>query len=308
MFAPGTTPNFRPLMKNHTEGLLAVHTAVFIFGLTALFSKLIDLSALDITFLRSLFAFIAIGIYIWLRGETLRLQSWRSYFIALLLGVLLASHWVTYFHAMQVSSVAVGVIALYTFPVITVFLEPVFHGERPQLKDILSALAVFLGIYMMVPEFSYDNATFQGMFWGVLSALFFALRNTIHGRFFAHHSAHHALFYQTITVMLVLLPFSIERAPEVSNLQWQQLLLLGILFTALPHTLFAHSLLHLKAKTASLVACTQVVYATLFAALLLHEWPTLGTAIGGTIIVSTAIYESLTAGRAQPKRKPIKLP
>ena len=290
-------------MKRHTEGLFAVHSAVFIFGLTALFSKFITLSALDITFLRSLFAFIAIGIFIRLRGETLRLQSTRSYFIALLLGVLLASHWVTYFHAMQVSSVAVGVIALYTFPVITVFLEPLFHGERPQPKDIMSALAVFLGIYMMVPEFSYDNATFQGMLWGVLSALLFALRNTIHGRFFADHSARHALFYQTITVMLVLLPFSIEQVPGVSTLQWQQLLLLGVLFTALPHTLFAHSLLHLKAKTASLVACIQVVYATLFAALLLHEWPTLGTVIGGTIIVSAAMYESLTAGRTQPQTR-----
>ena len=62
-------------MKQHTEGLLAVHSAVFIFGLTALFSKLITLSALDITFLRSIFAFLAIGIYIHLKGEPLALQS-----------------------------------------------------------------------------------------------------------------------------------------------------------------------------------------------------------------------------------------
>jgi drug/metabolite transporter (DMT)-like permease len=44
-----------------------------------------------------------------------------------------------------------------------------------------------------------------------------------------------------------------------------------------------------------------VVYATLFAALLLHEWPTMGTVIGGTIIVSAAMYESFTAGGSQPK-------
>ena len=290
-------------MKKHTEGLLAVHSAVFIFGLTALFSRIIDLPAVDITFLRSVFAFIAIGIFIRLKGESLLLQSTRSYFIALMLGGLLASHWVTYFHAMQVSSVAVGVISLYTFPVITVFLEPLFHGERPHLKDILSALAVFLGIYLMVPEFSYDNATFQGIFWGVLSAFLFALRNIIHGRFFTHHSARHALFYQSITVVVVLLPFSAGGVPEVSLLEWQLLLLLGVLFTALPHTLFAHSLLYLKAKTASLVACIQVVYATLFAAIFLHEWPSVGTAAGGLIIVSAAMFESFTvAGPGSLKR------
>lgn len=291
-------------MKNHTEGMLAVHSAVFIFGLTALFSKLISLPALDITFLRSIFAFIAIGIYIRFKGEKLALGSIRSYLVALLLGVLLALHWVTYFHAMQVSSIAVGVIALYTFPVITVFIEPLFHGERPHLKDIISALAVFLGIYLMVPEFSYDNAAFQGIFWGVLSALLFALRNTIHGRFFTNHSARQALFYQTITVALVLLPIGAMQVPEVSPVQWQQLLLLGVVFTALPHTLFAHSLLHLKAKTASLVACIQVVYATLFATFLLQEWPSVDTVIGGTIIVSAAMFETLTTGKSKSREEP----
>ena len=299
-----TSPTYGSEMNNHTEGLLAVHSAVFIFGLTALFSKLISLPALDITFLRSIFAFIAIGVYIRFKGERLALDSTRSYLVAFLLGILLASHWVTYFHAMQVSSIAVGVIALYTFPVITVFIEPLFHGERPHLKDIISAFAVFLGIYLIVPEFSYDNAAFQGIFWGVLSALLFALRNTIHGRFFGTHSARHALFYQTITVALVLLPLGATQVPEVSSVQWQQLLLLGIAFTALPHTLFAHSLLHLKAKTASLVACIQVVYATLFAAFLLQEWPSLETVIGGTIVVSAAIFETLTSGKSKPPREP----
>ena len=41
------------------QGLWAVHSAVFIFGLTALFSKLIALSALEITLLRSVFAITA---------------------------------------------------------------------------------------------------------------------------------------------------------------------------------------------------------------------------------------------------------
>ena len=65
----------------------------------------------------------------------------------------------------------------------------------------------------------------------------------------------------------------------------------------MPHTLFAFSLLNLKAKTVSLVACVQVVYATVFAALLLSELPQLSTVIGGLIVVSAAMYESYTAGQ-----------
>lgn len=282
-------------MSDSYKGLLAVHTAVIIFGLTALFSKLITLTALEITLLRSIFAMGVIAFIFILKGESLRLTKRNDYGIAILLGLFLALHWVTYFHAMQVSTIAVGVIALYTFPVITVFLEPLFHGNKPHIKDVLSALAVLFGIYLMVPEFSLNNQTSQGILWGVLSALFFSLRNIIQGHYFTSYSAKHSLFYQTLITFIILIPFSYEIVPSVTVTQWGQLLILGIFFTALPHTLFAFSLLKLKAKTASLVACIQVVYATLFAAILLNELPELTTVVGGIIVVTAAIYESYTA-------------
>lgn len=279
-------------MHHSREGLLAVHAAVFIFGLTALFSKLITLTALEITLLRSVFALLAIGLYIRFKTESFTLSQRSDYLVMVLLGVLLASHWVTYFHAMQVASVAVGAIALYTFPVITVFLEPLFHGERPQSVDVVSGFVVLLGIYLLMPEIELDNQTTQGVLWGILSALLFSLRNIIQGKHCSHISARHALLYQSMVVIIVLLPFGGNVIPQVTDVQWWQLLLLGIVFTALPHTLFAHSLLHLKAKTASLVACMQVLYATLFAAVILKEIPTLTTMIGGLIIVGAAVFET----------------
>ena len=284
-------------MTNSFKGLVAVHSAVLIFGLTALFSKLISLTALDITLLRSIFAVLVILVVFFWQNKSLKLSNTKDYGIVIILGVLLALHWVTYFHAMQVSSVAVGVIALYTFPIITVFLEPVFHGEKPHIKDVLAALIVLFGIYLLVPEFSLSNQITQGLLWGVLSALLFALRNIIQGHYFKGYSAKHSLLYQTLVTFLVLLPFSYDVIPVVTDIQWGQLLLLGVFFTALPHTLFAYSLLNLKAKTVSLVACVQVVYAMIFAALILAELPQLTTILGGLIVVSAAMYESYTAGR-----------
>ena len=284
-------------MTKHREGLLSVHSAVLIFGLTALFSKLISLSAIEITLLRSVFAVLAIAIYIKYLKESLLLNNTRDYLIAMLLGFFLATHWITYFHAMQISSIAIGIIALYTYPVITVFIEPLFHGERPHIKDIISAIVVLFGIYLLVPEFSINNQTAIGVLWGVLSAFLFSIRNILHGRYFKTYPARHALFYQTLTVILLLLPFSGEIIPDVTQTQWLQLLLLGIFFTALPHTLFANSLLHLKAKTASLVGCMQVVYGTLFAAIFLTEMPDLNTIAGGLIVISAAAYETITSGK-----------
>jgi len=284
-------------MRHSREGLLAVHAAVLIFGFTALFAKFINLPALDITFYRSVFAVAAIAIYMAYKKQRYTLRNARDYYMVTVLGILLATHWVTYFYAMQVSSVAVGVIALYTYPVITVFLEPFFHGEKPHLVDVASSFAVLFGIYLIVPDFSLDNNTLIGILSGVFSALMMSLRNIMQRRFFSNYAASQALFYQAIVVVLVLSPFTVTAIDNISVEHWRLLVLLGIAFTALPHTLFAHGLLHLKAKTASLIACVQVLYAAIFATVLLAEVLSVNVIIGGLIVVSAAMFESL------PKKK-----
>lgn len=284
-------------MQHSREGLLAVHAAVLIFGFTALFSKLLSLPALDITFYRSIFALMAIAIYMAYKKQSYFLKSSRDYFMVGLLGCLLAAHWVSYFYAMQVSTVAVGVIALYTFPVITVFLEPFFHGEKPHIIDIVSSIAVLFGIYVIVPEFSLDDSTTIGVLSGIFSAFMISLRNIMQRRYFSGYKASQALFYQVSVVVLVLFSFTEIATFEIEYKQWWLLILLGIVFTALPHTLFAHGLLHLKAKSASLIACVQVVYAAVFAAVLLGESLSWNVVIGGLIVISAAMYESL------PKKK-----
>jgi len=284
-------------MQHSREGLLAVHAAVLIFGFTALFSRLLSLPALDITFYRSIFAFLVIAIYLAYKKQSFSLDNTKDYLMAGLLGTLLATHWVSYFYAMQVSSVAIGVIALYTFPVITVFLEPLFHGEKPHAVDIISSIAVLFGIYLIVPDFSLDNEIALGVASGVFSAFMMSLRNIMQRRFFSAYSASQALFYQTAVVMLVLFAFVDSEMLSIEDNEWFLLVLLGVVFTALPHTLFAHGLLHLKAKTASLIACVQVVYAAVFAAFLLGEWLSLNIVIGGIVVVSAAVFESL------PKKK-----
>ena len=69
------------------------------------------------------------------------------------------------------------------------------------------------------------------------------------------------------------------------------------MFTVLPHPLFANGLLHLKAKTASLIDCVQAVYAAIFAAVILGEWLSWNVIAGGLIVVSAAMYESLPKQR-----------
>ncbi|MGI2108498.1 DMT family transporter [Shewanella frigidimarina] len=277
--------------KPHT-GLVELHLAVLLFGGTALFSKLIPLSALNITFLRCIIAAMVLAAIIKATKRPLRLQRQQDYWAALALGTLVCLHWVTYFAAMQLSSVAIGMIAFFTYPVMTVLIEPLINKTQLKLVDVISAIAVLAGVIMLIPEANLNNDTTLGIIVGVISAALFTCRNLLHKRVFSQYSGPHAMFYQTLITLILLSPWQDVPAQHISQTTWGLILLLGIVFTALPHALFTTALRFLSAKTVGLVSCLQPFYGAVLALLILDEQLTTRTLIGGTIIVATALFET----------------
>jgi drug/metabolite transporter (DMT)-like permease len=254
-----------------------------LLGGTALFSKIIPLGAIDITFGRSVFACIFLFLVAKLTGEGWRLKSNRDYAIAFGLGIIMAVHWVTYFMAMQYSSVSVGIIALFTFPVITVLLEPYFEKIKLCWQDIASAIVVLIGIVLIVPDASLDNDVTLGVIIGVFSAFLYAIRNLLHRNYFSHYIS--------------------DDLPQIDMHTLWLLVALGIFFTAVPHAMVASALKHLRAKTFSLVACMQPFYAVLFAMFLINEQPNWQTIVGGLLVISAAVYETINTHRENRKDK-----
>lgn len=279
------------------RSLVNLHITVLLLGGTAVFSRLIPLSALDITFARSLPAFLLLFLVLKLKGESLRLNSQKDYMVACGLGVIMALHWVTYFASMQYASVSVGIIALFTFPVITVLLEPFFENVKISRHDIGSAVVVLLGIYLIMPNHSFSNDVTLGVIVGVFSAFLYALRNLLHRKHLSHYSGTKTMAYQIMVICPCLIWFVSDDFTEMSTNTLLLLLLLGTVFTALPHAIIATALAHLRAKTFSLIACMQPLYGVMFAVIVLHESPSWQTLIGGFLVVSAAVYETINAHR-----------
>jgi drug/metabolite transporter (DMT)-like permease len=207
--------------------------------------------------------------------------------------VLLCVHWITFFHSMQVSNIAVGMLSLYAYPVMTVFMEPLLKGTKIDWGDVASGMFVVVGIYFLVPEFDFANNMTQGVLWGVVSAFTFALRNLLLGHWFSGQSSARSMSYQVLIVALLMTPVILTSTHKPTHVDWGLILVLGLFFTAFSHTLFGYALRYLKAKTVALVACMQPVYGVLDGVIFLHSIPDTATFIGGAIIVTAAVYESL---------------
>jgi len=287
-------------MTPHAKSLFQLHFSVLLFGGTALFSHMLPWSALDITLLRTFIACITLGVIIKLQNDKLTLNNFNDYRMAVMLGIIVGLHWVTYFYAMQLAGVAVGMLAFFCYPVVTVFLEPLFTKSKPHARDVGCAALVFIGVVLLVPELTLANNTTVGVVVGVVSGCLFALRNVMHKHYFSHYKGTQAMFYQTGVVAIMLSPFLSFNPLAMTGL-WQNnqigefglLLILSVIFTAAPHSFLANCFKHLTAKTAGLISCMQPVYGVFLAAILLGQWPDFSVYIGGGCIVFAAIFETI---------------
>jgi len=280
-------------MSSAKSALLTLHLGAFLMGATGLFSKIIELPAWDITGYRTWIAAVVLFAWVWWRERSIGLKSARDYGRMLVLGILLALHWVTFFYSMQVANIAVGMISLYAYPVVTVFLEPWIKRTKLDWRDVVSGFLVLVGIYCLVPEFDMGNNMTQGVMWGVISALTFAVRNLLLSHWFSDQTAARSMSYQVLIVALLMTPILLLSSHQPTTHDWWLLVCLGIVFTAFTHTLLGYALRYLKAKTVGLVACLQPVYAVIYEIAILHTYPDWSTILGGSIIMAAAIYESV---------------
>jgi len=274
------------------QGILSIHLAVVLFGASGLFGKLISAPAGVLVFGRTFFAAVVLLVAMVAVRQNMLVRSLRDVLSFLFLGVLLALHWVSFFHSIQVSTVAIGLLTFSTFPLFVTFLEPLFFNEKLRGRDAALALIVFSGLVLVIPDFDLSNTLTRGAVWGTVSGLTFALLSLSNRKLVKAYAPLTVAVYQNSAASMLLLPFVYSTLPLVPGREWGLLIILGVVFTAVAHTLFIRGLVGVKAQLAALIACLEPVYGIGFSVVLLGEIPTVRELIGGVIIISGVLLAS----------------
>jgi len=285
-------------MTPQNKNLLEIHIAVLFFGLAGLFGKLILLPPLVIVLGRVIFAAIFLAMLALYLQQNLLLNQKKDYLYLFIMGVILAIHWWTFFQAIRVSTVAVGLLTYSTFPIFVTFLEPYFFKEKIKRADIFLALVTFLGVILVIPRFEIADNITRGALWGIASGFTFALLSILNREYIKKYSSLAIAFYQDSAAAVVLLPFLFLREFTFTLKDILLLVLLGVCFTGIAHTLFIKGLTKVRAQTASIIACLEPVYGIVIAIFLLGEIPGLRVGLGGILILGTGFYATIQAKKS----------
>lgn len=281
-------------MKNkHNNPLLQLILATILIAISGPIGKHIDLPTPVIIWWRCALSSIFLFAFCVYKKYPVKLKSKKDLPTIIIGGVLLGIHWITYFYALKLSNVALGMLSLFTFPVITALLEPLFTKNKLNPIHIILGLLVLLGIYILAPEFNFENTFIKGVLCGLVSAVCYALRNLLLKRHIEQYHGISLMFQQTLIVTIILFPVLFFMNTSNIATQYPYILILALLVTAIGHSLLTNSFKYFSVSTASIITSLQPIFGIIMAYFFLNEIPTLNTFYGGSLILITVVIESI---------------
>jgi drug/metabolite transporter (DMT)-like permease len=274
--------------RGNLRGAAEIHVAVLLFGFAGLFGKWLSLPPAVIVLGRVLFASLALAFILWLKKGLRLVRKAGDIMLLAACGAVLGLHWFAFFRSIQVSTVAVGLLAYSTFPAFLFFLEPLFFKSRMEASAMFCVLLCLAGAYLIVPVFSLSDSVFRGFLWGLGSSLSFAALTMLNRGLTRRLPSLNVALLQDAFAALFLAPAAAAGMVRLSARDVILLAVLGVLCTALAHSLFIDGLKKVSALTAGIIATLEPVYGILLAWFLLGENPSLRTLAGGALILLSA--------------------
>ncbi|MDH5609451.1 MAG: DMT family transporter, partial [Cyclobacteriaceae bacterium] len=229
--------------------------AVLVMSSSGALGRYIALPAPVTIWIRCLIAVLVLYILLKVSKKPLFIGWGHSFRIVFLGSLFMAAHWVSYFYALRLSTVAIGMLSLFTYPVITALLEPLVLRTKFEVQHLFLSLIAFVGVFLLVPEFSLTNQATMGVVVGVGSSVMYSFRNLLMKMNLANTGSMTLMYYQLLIITLLLWPvlfiFPLDIRQDILLSNWKPLLLLGVFTTAVGHTLFVGSFRYFSITTVS---------------------------------------------------------
>lgn len=225
------------------------------------------------------------------------LVSWQSRWQMLVVGVITAAHWATFFEALKVSNVSVTLSCLASCSFFVALIQPLFFKTKIKLYEVVLGLFVILGIYII---FAFESQYTLGIILSLSSALLAAVFSVWNAGLIRSNSAHTIALNEMLGGTIAMLTyFTLSGNFEFQNFlpqgnDWLYLLVLGVVCTAFAFLLGIEVLRVLSPFTVSISVNLEPIYAILLALWIFGESEIMSIEfyIGFAIIIGTILINA----------------
>ncbi|MBA6413340.1 DMT family transporter [Parahaliea sp. F7430] len=275
----------------HTRLIIIALCAIAAMSSAPVLIKATTANEVTVAFSRLGIALLAFSpLAIW-QGKLWRL-SLTQWLQLLLIGLVFAVHWLSYFISIKVSTSSVAALAITTYGVQYMLLAWLFNGERISKIDCLAVACCFAGCLIVSPSLSFDDDSSRGMAVGLFSALLYAVLPLLHQRASSIPTLERT-WGQFFFALLFFLPLWPRSDWNLTQADVYQLLMLGLLCTVIAHGLWVKTSTELPALYSSMIYYLYLPLAMIGSLVFLGEEITLQKLFGAALVVGSSIALSI---------------
>lgn len=294
------------LRKILQNPFLQLHTAVFLFGFTAILGKLISVQEIYLVIYRivlTLISFIFIP-KIFEKLKSTPKQEIRKYALT---GIIIASHWIFFYASIKYSNASIGVSLISTMTLFTAFLDPLINRYTFNPYNLIIGFIIVLGLWLIYSfNLNYTFAIILGLISSFLSSLF----TCINKRLIADGDVFVVTVVELFSGMCFLilsLPLyryffpSANYIPTLHDVFY--LMILAFFCTTIAFMLSLNALKSISAFTVNLSINLEPLYGIILAIILLNENRELNWQfyVGSAIIIFSIFLHSFLSRKSMRK-------
>lgn len=290
---------------------ILLHFIILLWGFTGILGKLIHLDFLYIVWHRLFFALIGLGIIIFFLKKSLKVNSPRQLLSLFGVGIIVATHWLTFYKSIQLSTASLGILCLSTTTIHVTWLEPLVMKRKFSWIEFLLGLLVVGGIYIVSGDFNSND--YEALAYGLSSALLAAMFSVFNGYLVKTIPSTTMTFYELLMSLIFLSILLLIQGNlnsglflmTTSDLLW--LLFLGLICTSFAFMVTIDIVKRLGAFTVSLSINMEPVYTIILAIFILQENKVLGTQFyfGALLIITVVLINPIIKHYLQTKMESV---
>lgn len=285
------------MQKDKFKSYLNLHLIVFIWGFTAILGALITITADAIVWYRMLLAAVFLGAFIVFRKKSFRIPL-KSFVKLIFVGLLIALHWVFFFHAIHVSNVSITLSVFSLGAFFASLLEPIFYGRKVLWYEVFFGLIIIAGLGMIM---KVEVGYLEGMIYALISIILGVLFTLSNGKLIEKHDSSVISFYEFIAGVFFISIYYLYQNKFSADFfvlsfnNWMLILILASICTAYAFTASVKVMEKLSPYTVMLTTNLEPVYGIILAYFIIGGKEKMSTSfyIGAIIILITVILNGI---------------
>ncbi|MGN0242622.1 MAG: DMT family transporter [Lachnospiraceae bacterium] len=272
---------------------LKLTLAMILFGSIGLFVHYLPYESSCIALVRGVLGTLFLIFFQVARGKKTDWAKIRKNAVCLCIsGALIGLNWILLFESYRYTTVAVATLCYYFMPMIVLILSPFVLKEAITKRKVM-CMAVALCGMVCVSGVSYDGLQgMTGIVFALGAATLYAIV-VIVNQFLEPMDAIDCTIVQLSSSAIILLPYTVlsglfgELYTKTTALGIVLLLVVGIIHTGVAYSLYFSSMKDLDSQTVAIFGYLDPVVAVILSAAVLGESLTMGTVVGGVLILGS---------------------